>query len=114
MAGYLREGYGAGVEVDEARDGCLWTQFSTHLYRNFYNYQYTTGIAGAHALAAGVLSKKPGAVENYLAFLNAGSSRYPLDVLKMAGVDLSSPDPVNQAFRDLDGYITELEKLLVK
>ncbi len=113
MVTNLREGYGAGVVVDENRDGCLWMQFSTHLYRNFYNYQYTTGIAGAHALAAGVLGRKPGAVENYFSFLKAGDSLYPLDALKMAGVDLSTPEPVHQAFRDLDGYITELEKLLV-
>ncbi|MEN6524420.1 MAG: M3 family metallopeptidase, partial [Anaerolineaceae bacterium] len=113
MVTNLREGYGSGVVLDENRDGCLWMQFSTHLYRNFYNYQYTTGIAGAHALAAGVLGKKPEAVENYFSFQKAGGSLYPLDALKMAGVDLSTPEPVHQAFHDLDGYITELEKLLM-
>ncbi len=113
MAGFLREGYGKDVVVDVERDGCLWAQFSTHLYSNFYNYQYTTGIAGAHALAAGVLNKKPGAVEKYFSFLQAGGSNYPLEVLKLAGVDLSTPEPVHQAFKDLDGYVTELEKLLV-
>jgi len=56
MADILQEGYGPNVVVDRQRDGCLWTQFSTHLYSNFYAYQYTTGISGAHALAEGVLS----------------------------------------------------------
>ena len=113
MARNLQMGYGKGVIVDEERDGCLWSQFSTHLYSNFYNYQYTTGIAGAHSLAAGVLKGKPGAVDNYQSFLKAGGSLYPLDALKLAGVDLSTPEPVHQAFRDLDGYITQLEELLL-
>ena len=112
VAGFLREGYGPGVIVDEQRDGCLWTQFSTHLYRNFYNYQYTTGIAGAQVLAKGILDKKPGALEDYLTFLKAGGSVYPIELLKQAGVDMSTPEPINQAFKILDGYITEIENLI--
>ncbi len=53
MADLFREGYGDAVEMDDERVGITWGQFSTHLYSNFYVYQYATGISGAHALAAG-------------------------------------------------------------
>ena len=100
------------MEVDTDRDGCLWAQFSTHLYSNFYAYQYTTGIAGAHALAGGILSGKPGAVQAYRAFLSSGSSLYPLEALKLAGVDLTTPAPVEQTFRVLESHVARLEELL--
>ena len=96
MADLLQAGYGPHVAVDRDRDGCLWTQFSTHLYSNFYAYQYTTGIAGAHALADGLLKGRPAARDNYRAFLNAGDSLYPVDALKLAGVDLTAPHPIEQ------------------
>ena len=112
MADLLQAGYGPHVTVDRARDGCLWTQFSTHLYSNFYAYQYTTGIAGAHALADGLLKGRPAARDNYRAFLNAGDSLYPVDALKLAGVDLTAPDPIESTFRVLSGYIDRLEALL--
>lgn len=112
MADLLQAGYGPNVAVDRQRDGCLWTQFSTHLYSNFYAYQYTTGIAGAHALAEGVLAGAPGAVERYRAFLQAGDSLFPVDALKQAGVDLTTPAPIEKTFQVLSGYIDRLEALL--
>jgi oligoendopeptidase F len=112
MADLFAEGYGDEVVLDRARVGSTWMQFSTHLYANFYVYQYATGIAGAHALAHQVLSEQPGAVERYLEFLAAGSSRYPLDTLRMAGVDMTSPAPVEQAFEVLAGYVARLEELV--
>jgi oligoendopeptidase F len=98
--------------MDRERTGVTWAQFSTHLYSNFYVYQYATGIAGAHALAQGVLEGREGAVERYLDFLRAGGSRYPLDALRQAGVDLSSPEPVEAAFKVMAGYVERLEELL--
>jgi oligoendopeptidase F len=112
LADLLQAGYGPNVVVDRARDGCLWTQFSTHLYSNFYAYQYTTGIAGAHALADGVLSGSAEARDHYRAFLQAGDSLYPVDALKLAGVDLTSPLPVEKTFSVLAGYVDQLEELL--
>jgi oligoendopeptidase F len=112
MASLFKEGYGDEVAVDEARVGSVWAQFSTHLYANFYVFQYATGISGAHALANRVLSGAPGAAEHYLSFLNAGSSLYPLDALRLAGVDLASPEPVEQTFKVLEGYVERLESLL--
>lgn len=113
MADLFAEGYGDEVVVDRERVGATWMQFSTHLYANFYVYQYATGISGAHALAEGVLAQHEGSVERYLDFLKAGSSRYPLETLRHAGVDMSSAEPVEQTFAVMEGYIERLEGLLV-
>ena len=72
MADLFAEGYGSDLEMDRLRTGSTWAQFSTHLYSNFYVYQYATGIAGAHALARGILDGQEGAVDRYLGFLRAG------------------------------------------
>jgi oligoendopeptidase F len=108
----FREGYGSEVAEDRERIGITWAEFPTHLYANFYVYQYATGISGAHALAEGVLSGRPGAVDRYLAFLKAGSSQYPLDALKAAGVDLTTSEPVEQTFGVLAGLVDRLEGLV--
>ncbi|HEY9593271.1 MAG TPA: M3 family metallopeptidase, partial [Spirochaetia bacterium] len=105
------ECYGPRVEVDRARDGMLWASFP-HLFEDYYVYQYATGIAGANALARRVLGGAPGAAEAYRGFLMAGSSDYPLAVLRRAGVDLADPGPVDEAFRVLEGYVARLESLL--
>lgn len=112
MADLLREGYGDEVVVDSERVGSTWMQFSTHLYANFYVYQYATGISAAHALAEGVLEGRPQAAENYLRFLKAGGSLYPIDALRLAGVDMTSPEPVERAFGVLARYVERLEQLL--
>jgi oligoendopeptidase F len=111
MADLFREGYGPEVEVDEPRVGITWAQFSTHMYLNFYVYQYATGIAAANALAHRVLTEGPQAAEDYKRFLKAGGSMYPLDALRLAGVDMTSPEPVERAFEVLEGYVRRLEEL---
>ncbi len=111
MADLFSEGYGAEVELDRERLGITWAQFPTHLYANFYVYQYATGISGAHALAERVRSE-PGAAEDYLDFLRAGGSCDPLDALRGAGVELTSPEPVERAFGVLADYVGRLEALL--
>ena len=70
------------------------------------------GIAGAHALANRVLAGKPGAVADYLTFLKTGNAMYPLDALKRAGVDLGTPEPVENAFAVLADMIDRLEAAL--
>lgn len=112
LADLFAEGYGDEVEMDRERVGITWAQFPTHLYMNFYVYQYATGISGAHALAKRVLDGEPGAAEAYLEFLKAGGSAYPLDILKKAGVDLSSPEPVEETFAVLAGLVDRLESLV--
>jgi oligoendopeptidase F len=112
MTDLFREGYSGEVEIDEDRIGSTWAQFSGHLYSNFYVYQYATGIAAANALAKGVLDGKAEAVDRYLDFLRAGSSLYPLDALKLAGVDMTSPEPVDQTFALMADMIDRLAELL--
>jgi len=111
MAELFAEGYGGEVELDEERVGITWAQFPTHLYANFYVYQYATGISGAHTLAERVLAGEAGAAERYIEFLKAGGSLYPLEALKRAGVDLTSPEPVEQGFGVLERYVARLEEL---
>lgn len=115
MAELFAEAFGPDVALegeDWNRVGSTWMQFSTHLYSNFYVYQYATGISGAHALAEGVLRDGQPAADAYLGFLKAGGSQYPLEVLKSAGVDLSSPAPVEAAFATLAAYVERLETLV--
>jgi oligoendopeptidase F len=112
MADLFQEGYNEDVAVDRERVGITWAQFPTHLYSNFYVYQYATGISGAHALAEGILAGGPGAAERYLDFLRAGGSVYPLDALKKAGVDLTTPEPVEQTYAVLARMLDRLEQLL--
>ena len=111
-ADLFAKAYGPAVEVDRERVGITWAQFSTHLYRAFYTFQYATGIAGAHALADGLLSGRPGAAGRYLDFLKAGGSLYPLDALRLAGVDLESPEPMARAFAVLARLVDQLEELV--
>jgi len=111
LANLFQEGYGDEVAFDKERIGITWAQFG-HLYMNFYVYQYATGISGAHALSRAVTSGEPGAADRYLEFLKSGSSRYPLDALKLAGVDLTTPSPVEAAFGMLAEYVNRLEKIV--
>jgi oligoendopeptidase F len=112
LADLYAEGYGSEIVLDRERNGITWAQFG-HLYRMYYTFQYATGIAGAHALAKRVLMGGPDAANDYLNFLKAGGSLYPLDALKLAGVDLSTPEPVERAFGVLADYVDRLERLLV-
>lgn len=111
MADLFAEGYGSEVSYDRDRVGITWATFS-HLYQHFYVFQYTTGISGAHALAQRVLAGDEGAVERYLEFLRAGSSVYPLEALRKAGIDLTTPQPIEETFDLLEGMLDRLEGLL--
>ncbi|MFH2103475.1 MAG: oligoendopeptidase F [Chloroflexota bacterium] len=110
-ADLLGEGYGDEVDMDRERIGITWAQF-LHMYMNFYVYQYATGISGAHALAHNILAGDPGAADRYLDFLKSGGSRFPLEALKLAGVDLTSTEPVESAFAVLAGLVERLETLV--
>lgn len=111
MADLLGEGYGDEVTFDRDRAGITWAQFHTHLYSNFYVYQYATGISGAHALARPILDGDPDAAARYVRFLKAGGSLDPLDALRGAGVDLTRPEPVEETFAVLDALVGRLEAL---
>jgi oligoendopeptidase F len=110
-ADLFQEAYGDEFHIDRQRTGIMWATFG-HLYADYYVYQYATGISGAHALSNRILSGEEGAVEKYLNFLKTGGSLYPMDALKMAGVDLSSPAAVEQTFNVMEGMVDRLETLL--
>jgi oligoendopeptidase F len=110
MADLFGEGYGREMVFDRERTGITWATF-THLYADYYVYQYATGISAANTLSRGILEGKPDAVEHYLNFLKAGSSVYPLDALKIAGVDLTGPEPVRQTFGILASLVERLEQI---
>jgi len=111
MADLFSEGYGDEMHLDRQRDGITWATFS-HLYMDYYVYQYATGISGAHALANRILSGEEGAAHKYLNFLKAGSSNYPLNLLELAGVELATPQAVEETFAVLAGYVDKLEQLV--
>lgn len=111
MADLFTEGFGPKVKIDRPRVGMVWSTFS-HLFADYYVYQYATGISGAHALSARILRGEPNAAEDYLGFLKSGSSAYPLDVLNKAGVDLTTPKAVEETFAVMEGYIDRLEELI--
>jgi oligoendopeptidase F len=111
MADYFAEGYGGEMSVDRDRVGITWATFG-HLYVDYYVYQYATGISGANALVKRVLSGREGGVDDYLGFLRAGGALYPLDALKLGGVDLSTPEAVEITFGVLSDLVDRLENLL--
>jgi oligoendopeptidase F len=105
------EGYGGAVDIDATRLGASWMNFG-HLYSPFYVYQYATGIAAANALAKDVLEQGEPAARRYMDFLKTGSSRYPIDALKLAGIDMNNPEPVQRGFEVLKSMVDELETVI--
>ena len=82
-----------------------------HFYYNYYVFQYATGYSAAIALSRKILSEGESAVQDYLGFLSGGCSKSPIDLLKGAGVDMTSPEPVNQALQLFGELLVEMEKL---
>jgi oligoendopeptidase F len=84
-----------------------------HFYSAFYVYKYATGISAAVALSEKVLKSEAGSVDAYLAFLKSGGSKFPLETLKAAGVDMTRPAPVQSTLRLFEVRLNELETLLL-
>ncbi len=102
--------FGPDTVVDE--DIAIEWARIPHFYRHFYVYQYATGFSAAMALSRRILTEGEPAVQDYLKFLSGGSSTDPISLLKIAGVDMSTPDPVNSALEQFGELITELEALV--
>ncbi|GAA0593271.1 oligoendopeptidase F [Virgibacillus siamensis] len=98
--------------VSDDEIGLEWARIP-HFYMNYYVYQYATGYSAATALASRILSGEEGAVDRYLDFLRAGSSDYPIEVLKKAGVDMTSKEPILSALDVFEEKLNEMEKLLL-
>ena len=82
-----------------------------HFYTPFYVYQYATGFSAAIAISSKILAGEPGIVEKYKQFLSGGCSMDPIDLLKICGVDMTKPEPVEEALDVFASYVEELEKL---
>jgi oligoendopeptidase F len=102
--------YGGEAVIDELID-IEWARIP-HFYYNFYVYQYATGISAASALVQKILQEGQPAVQRYIAFLSSGSSDYSIELLKKAGVDMASPEPVQQALQLFDAHLTQMEEFL--
>ena len=85
-----------------------------HFYYNYYVFQYATGYSAAIALSRRILREGERAVKDYIGFLSGGCSKDPIDLLKGAGVDMSSPEPVNQALALFGELIDEMEELMAE
>ena len=85
-----------------------------HFYRNFYVYTYATSYCAAVNIGQRIMKGEPGAVEGHLKFLSAGSSQYPLDVLKLAGVDMTTPKPIEDTMELFGQLLDEFERLHAK
>lgn len=102
--------YGEELSIDSELD-LEWMRIP-HFYYDFYVYQYATGFSAAVALSQKILNQGDEAVKDYIGFLSAGCSDYPIEVLKKAGVDMTTIDPVNDALKLFEGLVDEMEMLL--
>jgi oligoendopeptidase F len=101
--------HGPGVTLDD-EIASEWSRIP-HFYYNFYVYQYATGLSAALALSRQIISEGQPAVDRYLNFLRSGSSRSSIDLLREAGVDMTTPQPIQAAMETFDTLLDELEAL---
>jgi oligoendopeptidase F len=102
--------YGEAFTVDKLLD-CEWSRIP-HFYTPFYVYKYATGYSAATAFSQNILSGDQTKVKSYLNFLRAGGSDYSLNILKTAGVDLTTPQPVQVTLDKFNAKLAELKSLL--
>ena len=104
--------FGPGM-VSDANIALEWARIP-HFYYNYYVFQYATGFSAAAAIANRILNEGGPAVRDYKKFLSGGSSMDPISLLKLAGVDMSSPDPVNSCLAVFGDLVDELDETLTK
>lgn len=102
--------YGPAVEKDDTIK-YEWARIP-HFYNAFYVYKYATGYSAATAISGKILSEGEPAAKAYIEFLKTGESDYPIELLKIAGVDMSSPEPIKAAMDTFNGLLDEFEKLV--
>jgi oligoendopeptidase F len=111
----LKKYYGADKGVCQIDDLVTveWA-YIPHFYYNFYVYQYATSFTASTALAEKVINGEKGAADNYLKFLSSGGSKYPIDLLKVSGVDMTTKDPFQLTMKAMNRTMDEIEKILDK
>jgi oligoendopeptidase F len=108
--GLLKDYFGPDFTIDECLE--LEGMRIPHFYRAFYVYKYATGLSAAIALSRRVLSGGPTELNDYLNFLKGGCSKFPLDLLRDAGVDMEKPQPVKTALQHFESLVNELDELI--
>ncbi|WP_433748961.1 oligoendopeptidase F [Falsibacillus pallidus] len=103
--------FGSDDIVIDEEIGLEWSRIP-HFYYNYYVYQYATGFSAATALSQQILDEGEEAVSRYIGFLKSGSSDYPIEVLKKAGVDMTTSEPIEAALKVFEEKLAELEELL--
>ena len=106
----MRKYYGPNYVHDDLVNN-YWIRIP-HFYYNFYVYKYATSHCAAANIVERIEDGEPGAVQAYLSFLQAGSHKYPLDVLKLARVDMTSPAPIQAAMKQFEEMLDQTEQLL--
>ncbi|AEE95941.1 oligoendopeptidase F [Mahella australiensis] len=102
--------YGPNIVVDDRID-LEWSRIP-HFYSSFYVYKYATGFSAATALSQQILSEGKTAVDRYINFLKSGGSDYPIELLKKAGVDMTTPKPVEAALKVFAGLLDQMESMI--
>jgi oligoendopeptidase F len=106
-------GHDAGVCTVDEYVAHEW-EFIPHFYTAFYVYQYATSFTASTALYEKVRAKEAGAVDRYRAFIAAGGSKYPVELLKDAGVDMTTREPLDMTIQKMNRVIDEMERLLAR
>ena len=106
-------GHDQGVSVVDDYIAHEWS-FIPHFYRDFYVFQYATSFMASEALAAKVKAGDPAARDRYLKFLSAGGSRYPIDLLREAGVDMTTDEPLDLTIKTMNGVMDEMEAIIAR
>jgi oligoendopeptidase F len=104
-------GHDAGVTVVDDYIAHEWS-YIPHFYRDFYVFQYATSFTASEALAQPVKQGDKAAVDRYLAFLSAGGSKYPIDLLRDAGVDMTTDEPLDLTIREMNRVMDEMERIV--
>jgi len=106
-------GHDQGVCVVDDYIAHEWS-YIPHFYRDFYVYQYATSFTASMALSEKVQSGDAGATKQYLAFLSAGGSKYPIDLLKDAGVDMTTDEPLDLTVKAMNRVMDEIDAILAR
>jgi len=104
-------GHNEGVMIVDDYVAHEWS-YIPHFYREFYVFQYATSLTAAEALSARVIAGDQEATRRYMTFLGTGGSKYPVDLLKDAGVDMTTDEPLNLTMAKMNRVMDEIEGLL--
>ena len=102
--------YGSAIEHDDLIQ-YEWSRIP-HFYRAYYVYQYATGYSAANAIANRILNGGEAERDDYLKFLTTGDSNHPIELLKIAGVDMSAEEPVLSALSTFNNLVAELDEMI--